>query len=51
MSLLSKIRKDVRLLLGITDLEEMVSILRERINTLTYLLKTLATLDLSLSFL
>lgn len=38
MSLLSKIRKDVRLLLGITDLEEMVSILRERINTLTYLL-------------
>ena len=38
MSILSKIRQQVRLLLGITDLEEMVSVMKERVNTLTYLL-------------
>lgn len=38
MSILSKLRQQVRLLLGITDLEEMVSVMKERVNTLTYLL-------------
>ncbi len=38
MSILSKIRQHVRLLLGITDLEEMVSVMKERVNTLAYLL-------------
>ena len=38
MSILSKLRQHVRLLLGITDLEEMVSVMKERVNTLAYLL-------------